>query len=94
MNDFLHRVLQVFFFLGFISIVVAGVMVSYPKYNHARGLAAERERIHRRIDEKSREIDEIRAKQRRFNADREFVEALARQNRRVFPGELVFIFDD
>ena len=31
MNKFLHRILQVFFFLGFISIVVTGVMVSYPK---------------------------------------------------------------
>lgn len=69
-------------------------MVSYPKYRQASGLASERERILRRIDEKNREIAEIRAKQRRFNTDREFVEALARRNRRVFPGELVFIFDD
>lgn len=94
MNKFLHRILQVFFFLGFISIVVTGVMVSYPKYRQASGLASERERILRRIDEKNREIAEIRAKQRRFNTDREFVETLARRNRRVFPGELVFIFDD
>lgn len=94
MNNLLHRILQAFFFLGFVGIVAAGVMVSLPKYRHACGLSSERERILRRIDEKSREIAEIRAKQRRFNTDREFVEALARRNRRVFPGELVFVFDD
>lgn len=94
MNKFLNKILQVLFFAGFIGIVVLGVTVSYPKYRQACGLADERERIQRRIDEKAREIAEVRAKQQRFNTDREFVETLARRNRRVFPGELVFIFDD
>lgn len=94
MNKLLHKVLQVFFFLGFAAIVVGGVMVSYPKYRQASGLADERERILRRIDEKTREIAEIKAKQQRFNTDREFVETFARRNRRVFPGELVFVFED
>lgn len=52
------------------------------------------ERIQKCIEDKQREIALIKAKQRRFNTDREFVESLARQNRRVFPGELVFVFDD
>jgi hypothetical protein len=30
--------------------------------------------------------------QRRFRTDADFVESIARQNRRVFPGELVFVF--
>ena len=30
----------------------------------------------------------------RFRTDSEFVENIARQNRRVFPGELVFKFED
>lgn len=94
MNEIFHKVLQVFFILGFVGIVVAGGMVSYPKYRQASGLADERARIQRRIDEKVREIADIKAKQQRFNTDREFVETLARRNRRVFPGELVFVFDD
>ena len=57
-------------------------------------LAEEKARIQRRIDEKRAEIAAIKAKQRRFNTDREFVETLARQNRRVYPGELVFVFED
>ena len=94
MNKILHKILQGFFFLGFLGIVVTGVMVSYPKYRHARGLAEERARIQRKIDDKLREITELKAMQQRFNTDREFVETLARRNRLVFPGELVFVFDD
>ena len=94
MNKVFHKLLQFFFFLGFVCVLVAGVVVSYPKYRKVCGLTEERERINRRISEKAREIAEIKAKQRRFNTDREFVETLARRDRLVFPGELVFIFDD
>lgn len=94
MDKFLNRFLKAFFFVGFIAIVVAGLAASLPRHRQASGLRAERERILRRIEEKKREIEEIKQKQQRFNSDREFVETLARQNRRVFPGELVFVFDD
>ena len=80
--------------VAFVTIVAATVVIAYPKYRHARDLMMEKERIMRRIDEKRAEIAEIKTKQNRFNTDREFVETLARQNRRVFPGELVFVFDD
>ena len=43
---------------------------------------------------KKAEIAELKDQQRRLSADRGFVEKLARRNRRVYPGELVFIFDD
>ena len=94
MNKLLHKILHALFLVGFLCIVVTGTMAAYPKYRQAQGLNAEKERILHRIEEKTREIAEIRARQRRFNTDREFVESLARQNRRVFPGELVFVFDD
>ncbi len=94
MNTLIQRILQTLFVLGFVGIVVAGILASYPKYRHAQDLRAERDRILQRIEEKQREIAELRNQQRRFNTDREFVETLARRNRRVFPGELVFIFDN
>ena len=46
------------------------------------------------IEAKKAEIAELKDQQRRLSADRGFVEKLARRNRRVYPGELVFIFDD
>ena len=94
MNTLLNRLFQLLFFAAFVCIVVTGVMISYPKYRQAQGLRAEHARFLKQIEEKKAEIAAIREKQRRFNSDREFVEALARQNRRVYPGELVFIFDD
>ena len=89
-----EKICQVFFFASFAAVIVAGVVLSYPKYRQAQGLCRERDQLRRRIEEKSREIAAIRDKQRRFKTDREFVESLARENRRVFPNELVFVFED
>ena len=94
MNKLFDRLLQLLFVVVFCCIVVVGVIISFPKYRQAQGLAQEHARILRQIEDKKAEIAAVREKQRRFNTDREFVEALARQNRRVYPGELVFIFDD
>ena len=47
----------------------------------------------RRIDFKGHEIKVLKDKQQRFKTDPEFVERVARMNRRVRPGELVFVFD-
>lgn len=94
MNKYLANVFKILFVALFVAIVTATVVIALPKYRHARDLMAEKERLMRRIDEKRAEIAEIKTKQHRFNTDREFVETLARQNRRVFPGELVFVFDD
>ena len=69
-------------------------MITYPKYHQALGLEKERARILQLIEDKKVEIASIRERQRRFNTDREFVEMLARQNRRVYPDEIVFVFED
>lgn len=94
MNRLLQKVLLILFIVGFVGIVMGGYLAAEPKWNKKKGLGEEMERIQKCIEDKQREIALIKAKQRRFNTDREFVESLARQNRRVFPGELVFVFDD
>lgn len=94
MGQIWDKICQVFFFVAFASVIVACVVLSYPRYRQAQGLAAERDQILQRIEEKKAEIAAIRDKQRRFTTDREFVESLARENRCVFPNELVFVFDD
>ena len=82
------------FFVIFGAIVVTGLMITLPKYRQAAGLEQEKAELDRRIDLKNQEIAAVREKQNRFRTDREFVEGLARENRRVFPGELVFQFDN
>ena len=69
-------------------------MITYPKYRQAAGLEQAKAELDRRINLKNEEIAAVREKQNRFRTDREFVEGLARENRRVFPGELVFVFEN
>lgn len=92
MDKILNRLFKALFFAGFVGIVATGFVVTYPKYRQAAGLNEEKDRILRRIEEKGREIAEVKSKQERFKTDREFVEMQARKDRRVKPGELVFVF--
>ena len=75
-------------------IVVGGLAMMYPNYRRSESLKRQNAELQARIDAKKREIAELLDYQRRFRTDADFVEAIARQNRRVFPGELVFIFND
>jgi cell division protein FtsB len=69
------------------------VMV-YPTYRRGQALKAQNAELQSRIDGKKREIAQLEENQRRFRTDADFVESIARQNRRVFPGELVFVFGE
>ena len=74
-------------------IIVGGIIMMYPNYRRSEALKRQNAELQQRIDAKKREIEQLRDYQRRFRADADFVEAIARQNHRVFPGELVFVFD-
>ena len=75
------------------GILVGGLALVWPVYQRSRALRMQDEEMQIRIDEKKREIASILEKQKRFRTDPDFVEQIARQNRRVFPGELVFVFE-
>lgn len=94
MKNLFDKIFQVFFVAVFVAIVATGLMITLPKYRQAAGLEAARVELQHRIDFKKKEIAAVKEKQMRFRTDREFVESLARENRRAFPGELVFIFDN
>jgi cell division protein FtsB len=75
-------------------VIGFGVTKLAPKYRQfvsLRGQVAERER---KIADCRRKIADVNEMQRRFKVDSEFVEAVARQNHRVYPGEIVFVFED
>ena len=94
MGKLVDKIFQIGFILAVAAIVVGGVVMTFPKYRQRQGLEKRRAHLERRIAETQREIAALKDKQRRFNTDREFVESLARESRRVFPGEIVFIFKD
>ena len=76
-----------------VIIIVGGLVIAYPTYRQRESLKEQRIELESRIKVKSSEIAKLIDNQRRFRTDPDFVEAIARQNRRVFPGELVFIFE-
>jgi cell division protein FtsB len=74
-------------------IVIGGTVMVYPSYIRGRALKLQEAELNEQILAKKREISSLMDYQRRFRSDPDFVEKIARQNHRVFPGELVFVFD-
>jgi hypothetical protein len=56
-----------------------------------RSLEAQRNEIKRKIDYKEKEIETLKLRQQRFSTDPEFVELIARQNKRIRANELIFV---
>ena len=80
---------------GFILtlIVIVGLVMTYPNYRRSQSLRRQNADLQAQIDRKKAEIAKLVENQRRFKTDADFVEAIARQNHRVFPGEYVFILE-
>lgn len=93
MNVLLTIITRTTLIVAFILVMIAGVVTITPKYSQWRGLEQQRKEMLRRIDYKQNEIKVLKDKQQRFKTDPEFVEFVARQNRRARPGELVFVFE-
>ena len=74
-------------------IVIGGLVMMYPNYRRAESLKRQNAELQETIDRKKREIAGLIENQRRFRTDADFVEMIARQYRRVFPGEIVFTFE-
>jgi hypothetical protein len=94
MKNLFDKIFQGFFLAVFAAIVVTGLVITLPKYRQAAGLESMCSDLQHSIDLKRKEIASVKEKQVRFRTDREFVEGLARENRRAFPGEIVFTFDN
>ena len=77
-----------------LAILGTGVFFLVPTYSRSQDLKAKEAKCDELIERKTKEVSALREKQRRFQSDEEFIESIARQNNRVYPGELVFIFED
>lgn len=81
--------------VGFMLVIlVVGAFFAWPEYMRGKALARQSAELDRQIAAKQREIAKLEENQRRFNCDRDFVEHIARQHRRVFPGEIIFVFGE
>ena len=81
--------------MSLIAVILAiGAFSVWPTYSNGLALKRQDAELSRRIEEKKREIARLIDFQKRFKTDPDLVERIARQNGRVYPGELVFIFED
>lgn len=92
-EDLKDRLIRYLTCTTILAIIVGGLFFAYPTYMRTQDLRRESARLSERIEEKRREIAKLTENQRRFRTDADFVEKIARENKRVFPGELVFVFD-
>ena len=76
-----------------LAIIVVGAVSLYPKWVRCQSLKRENAELQASIDRKKAEIAKLRDNQVRFRTEPDFVEAIARQKHRVFPGEYVFILE-
>ena len=93
-DGFKEKVAKIFTVVLLGVICVGGAVSVWPAYLRGRSLKQQDAELTRRIEEKKREIAKLIENQKRFRTDKDFVEQIARKNGRVFPGELVFIFED
>lgn len=75
-------------------IIVGGSALAYPTWRESIALKDKEAELAIQVAEKKAAIEKLIENQRRFKVDPDFVESIARRNRRVFPGELVFQFED
>lgn len=78
---------------GILFLIGLSIRVDVPllqRYQHAKTQRADLHHQNARLKEN---LVELRTNQERFRTDPEFVARLARKNRRLIPGEIVFVFD-
>ena len=93
-DGFKEKVAKVFTVVLLGVICVGGAVSVWPTYLRGKELKRQDAELTQRIEEKKREIARLQDFQRRFKTDPDLVVRIARENGRVYPGELVFIFED
>ena len=92
-NDFKSNVSKWVTLTLVMIIVIGGLVLAWPTHRRNQLLKQRERELDARIEQMRAEIDRLTENQRRFRTDPDFVEMIARQNHRVYPGELVFVFD-
>ena len=75
-----------------ILTTVCAVRFNGPQYRAYKESMAQRARLQAENAAKNEELATLRRDQERFINDEEFVIKVARQNRKIFPGEILFTF--
>ncbi len=90
----LGKIFTLLYWLAMIAVVVGGIYMLVPRYRNYRKLQERRAQLEHDNMAMQQEVAKMRRMRTRFAEDPEFVERIARGNRRIRPGEVVFIFGD
>lgn len=93
-SDFKDKVVRNFTIFVLLLIIFGGLLLLIPNYRRRDAMIQQNAELKAELQRRINEIDKLTTNQRRFRDDPEFIEKIARENRRVYPGELVFSFDD
>ena len=77
-----------------VVILVGGLLFLWPKVERGKALRRQDAELSRQLEAKRAEIAKMKSFQQRIRTDRDFIEKIARQNNRVYPGELVYLFEE
>jgi hypothetical protein len=72
---------------------MGGLFILPPKIQNMQNLEMQRNEMKRKIAYKEKEIENLKLRQQRFSTDPEFVELIARQNKRIRANELIFVVE-
>ncbi len=75
-------------------ILTGGLLFLWPKIERGKALRRQDAELLRQIEAKRAEIAKMKSYQLRIRTDPDFIEKIARQNNRVYPGELVYLFEE
>lgn len=91
MEALVKIITRIALFAAFAIVLAGGLFILPPKIQNMKSLEAQRNEIKRKIAYKEKEIETLKLRQQRFSADPEFVELIARQNKRIRANELIFV---
>lgn len=75
-----------------IVLIVCAVRYNAPQYHEYQSCLIQRAELQAKNEATSEKLLDFRSKQQRFYTDKEFIIHLAHSGRRVFPGEVLFVF--
>ena len=92
--NLVRTIFKVFYWMLIAMILGVGCMLLPPSFSRYYKLQKRRQSYIERNQKQEELLGKTLRNQLRFKEDPEFVERIARRNRQVRPGELVFIFDE
>lgn len=93
MEALVNIITRVAVFTAFAIVIAGGLFILPPKIQNVQNLEMQRNEMKRKIAYKEKEIETLKLRQQRFSTDPEFVELIARQNKRIRANELIFVVE-